>query len=179
MSAFSGLPKNLEVLGGLQPGAKDDKPRRIDVRPVRLGLITWLIAVIGVPPAVNVDARSARLHLRADFGHKARITAIRMIAKAHHEPQPIKAAMDEAATAIAWVKEFPDKELRRVLISQDDASVSLTFPKFDVTWTKYIECGTQHAAGVMEMVKYGPWDIRVAEHTEELAIIVLALAHEA
>ena len=68
-------------------------------------------------------------------------------------------------------------QYRRLLISQDNCEIYLTFAEYDTTYVEYLrdakpsQCGTR---SFMVMNEFGPWDTNNCRHMKHLSRIVLA-----
>lgn len=65
-------------------------------------------------------------------------------------------------------------KFRRVLVSQDDKEIYITFAQYDDKWLNYIN-GTTDSLSLMCMYRFGPFYIDKWEDLRDAAIIILAI----
>jgi hypothetical protein len=84
--------------------------------------------------------------------------------------------MQEAAQIVAWIKCHEAPANRRIIISQDNDEVFVTFAEYDSNWLRYLRNGTLNLTSVMTMTQYGPWRLDDVTMVRDLAEIILAIS---
>jgi hypothetical protein len=170
---------------GYQQGSGDFGPLRKQQRevsesdkdetPVNATLINMLQAISETGPAPHRSRwRHTNKSFQAFFGYgrgyvavtDGRLeayadNAIEAIVECKSETRAGNAArrvdMQEAAQIVAWIKEYDTPANRRILVSQDNNDVFVTFAEYDSRWLRYLRSGILDLTSVMKMDQYGPW----------------------
>jgi hypothetical protein len=84
--------------------------------------------------------------------------------------------MQEAAQVVAWIKAHEEPAKMRILLSQDDTDVYVTFAEYDDDWLKYLRTGKLRTLSLLTMNQYGPYSLGDADVVQDLAEILLAIS---
>ena len=64
---------------------------------------------------------------------------------------------------------------RRTMVSGDGDQIFLSFFDYSQEWVNYLKNGAVGSIDLANMVTYGAWEIKTAEHMREFAEIIVAL----
>ncbi|OXV05752.1 hypothetical protein Egran_06480 [Elaphomyces granulatus] len=84
--------------------------------------------------------------------------------------------MQEVAQIVAWIKEYPNRTVQRILLSQDRDEIYISFAEYDNNWETYLCSGKVANAGFMVVNRFGPWRIGNVSKMRHFAEIILAFS---
>ncbi|KAH8704991.1 hypothetical protein BGW36DRAFT_353421 [Talaromyces proteolyticus] len=170
----------------------EDKLTRIDETPVNATFINLLQAISEIPATPTSHWRHSKMEFVADFRHGRKYTAITDGQLQDNQNHAIKAIieckkdvrkenivatdMQEAAEIVAWIKCYPKPEHQRILVSQDNTEIYVTFATYDDRWLRHLRCGVRKFDGLMHMYQHSPWDLEDEQDVDDVAAILLAIA---
>ncbi|KAL3460934.1 hypothetical protein BJX64DRAFT_289872 [Aspergillus heterothallicus] len=112
--------------------------------------------------------------------HSNRIIAIVEAKRRLRSKDPKSIMMQEAAELVGWLldsraAEFPGLNSHALLISQDRHQIFLSFAKITPEYLDYLRNPQSSSRALMPIQPYGPYNIFLREHMEELATLIVAL----